>query len=706
MPNRIRRVLTGFFPLLVLGIVNFATFARHYRGKSTFPWDFLGGYHAQAFGWFDAGSIFAPPSWLPWSDMGFPAFLAIQSGAWYLPLALLDAAGVTYSIHVATMVQVLHVLLGAVGMYCLGRVLGWGKLVALFAAVIYHYGATFYSNQQHVDIIRAVAWLPWLLLSLHPSLLSRKAWAPLLAAVVLSQLLISGYPGNIISSAYACVLWVLSFQLALAVQNRDELKNYTLKVAVAVIGGTLMSMPKWLPVALFSGSGLGMDPVAPTPIMAHHLLTLVMPYQFDGLSNDLTMRALWLPAAALWGIAFARMRDRLVLTGLGFITLALVMGFVVPRSELLQQVLPGARMSRFPVSDWRPVLHLGIILVGASGWKRLLEQQLSLLRTVVGAFSVLAAIGLLVIAAIRFGYPAQMLTRVLAVLFVLMALSMIAGLFQHGAIASRRRTMLLPALLLITTALDGYSYYRSQPSTWRPAWTKAAELDSFGGEFDGFVAQQREGALKRRPARYQLGENAAEVLLHKNNSRYNRCWYAHSFCTFGYNNLRLSEPHRKFSDAVGGEGGDQLARFAARPQQLLILSGPSDDRIPALDGPDDASLAGESHGVSVNFLSYGSDAVDYRISTQREIRVVENEIWWPGWAVSLCTEHDCRAEIPVVSTSQALRSWQVPPGNWTVKLRYHPPSLLPAYLCVLIGLLMAIGVGFVRLRIKDAKANA
>lgn len=697
-PNRFRSILAGCIPLLVLAIINYATFARHYRGKATFPWDFLGGYHAQAFGWFDAGSIFAPPTWLPWSDMGFPAFLAIQSGAWYLPLALLDAAGVTYTIHVATLVQVLHVLFGAVGAYCLGRTLGWGKLVALFAAIVYHYSSTFYSNQQHVDIVRAVAWMPWLLLSLHPAMLRRKIWGPLFSAVVLSQLLISGYPGNIISSAYACAIWVLSCLFAR--QQPGELKSYILKVAVAVIGGTLMSMPKWLPVAMYSGSGLGMDPVVPTPIMAHHLLTMIMPYQFDGLSNDLTMRALWLPMAALWGIAFARMRDRLVLTGLGFIALALVMGFVVPRLELLQQLLPGARMSRFPVSDWRPVLHLGVILVGASGWKRLFDQQLPLLRTILGAFCALAIIGLLVIVAIRFGYPASMLPRVLAGLFVLMALSVFAGLSQHGVIQLKSLRSLAPVLLLIFTALDGYAYYRSQPSTWRPSWNKAAEQDSFGGEFDGFIAQQREGELKRRPARYQLGENAADALIHKDNTRYNRCWYAHSFCTFGYNNLRLSEPHRKFSEAVGGEGGDQLAAFAARPQQLLILADNASDRVPELNLPQDAPLFGDGDGVNVEFVAYGSDAVDYRIATLRKHRVVENEIWWPGWMVSLCNDQGCRAESPAVPTSQALRSWEVPPGNWTVKLRYHSPSVLPAYLCVFIGLLMAVGGGFVRPRRK------
>src|SRR5690606_22591021 len=104
------RTLRGSLPVAVLAIVNVLMFLPHYMGRMTFPWDFLAGYHASSFGWYKAGSLLAPPVWLPWSDMGYPAFLALQSGAWYLPLALLDALGVDYSIHVATAVQCAHVL--------------------------------------------------------------------------------------------------------------------------------------------------------------------------------------------------------------------------------------------------------------------------------------------------------------------------------------------------------------------------------------------------------------------------------------------------------------------------------------------------------------------------------------------------------------------------------------------------------------------
>lgn len=179
--HRIRVFIAHQWPLLALLATNLSTFWPHYLGRATFPWDFVGGYHTQSFGWFDNGSVFAPPAWFPWGEMGFPSFLALQSGAWYAPLALLDAVGVVYTIHVATMVQVLHVLAGALGVYALLRQSGCSRGVALLGGIAFHFGAAFYSNQQHVDIVRAAALFPWLLYVLRPDFLAKR-WALLAGA--------------------------------------------------------------------------------------------------------------------------------------------------------------------------------------------------------------------------------------------------------------------------------------------------------------------------------------------------------------------------------------------------------------------------------------------------------------------------------------------------------------------------------------------
>lgn len=704
MSNRAKRLFTGVMPLILLILVNFLTFASQFRGQATFPWDFLGGYHAQAVGWFDAGSVLSPPTWLPWADMGFPAFLAIQSGAWYLPLAFLDAVGIPYSIHVATVVQVLHVLLGAFGTYCLGRTLGWKVSLSLVAAVAYHYSATFYSNQQHVDIVRAAALMPWLLLTLHPATLSHRAWGPLISAIVLSQLLVGGYPGNVVSTAYACALWGGFFFLQLS--SRAERIKYATSVALVVVAGTLMAMTKWLPVAMFSGSGFGIEHRPPLPMQAQQLLTLVMPYEFDGLPDDVTMRALWLPMVVLWGLAFAGLRDRVAVLGYGLIALAAFMGMVVPRVELLQKILPGVTVSRFPLSDWRPVLHIGLILVGVIGWHRALSCSLSLPRLVVGQVLATTAVVGLLLWAIYSGYPANALSRALVVSSVLVAVGLALTLVRQGFLPIPSWPRVLAIVLLLTTAADGYLYYHAQPRTWNMPWTEQDESALFGGKFDALNGDREQSLIQRRPARRQVGEGVEEILSQRNSLLYNQCWYGHSFCTFGYNNLRMSEPHRKFGEAAADVGGAALLAFAGHRQQLLVLPPGSDDKV-----PDDASslaeadAIGQTDGFQVEFLRYSNDTVEYRIKSNAPRVVVENEIWWQGWKVELCNQGACLEELPTVATRQALRSWKIPSGSWNVRVQYHAPSVVPGYICWLLGFFLVLGIGAMRLMRQRKRAH-
>lgn len=695
---KLRAVAWRVWPVLLLCVINFATFSSHYAGATTFPWDFVGGYHAQAFGWFDNGSIFSPPTWFPWTSMGFPAFLALQSGAWYLPLAALHAIGVTYTVHVATVLQVLHVLFGAVGIYLLARRLGGSVVVALIVAIGYHYSSTFYSNQEHVDIIRAAAWIPWLLYALHPTSFARTRWNPLIAALILSQLLVAGYPGNVVAAAYACVVWVL--MLASSEHGWQERRGYLGNVALAVASGILISMPKWLPLILNGSSGIKLEHLPSGPFVASYWLTLLTPYDVGALlTGDRTMRSLWLPLTCIWGAAYASWRCGIVRIGIVFVAMAIFMGMVVPELGFLSRRLPGMQLSRFPLSDWRPVLQLGFIFVSLNGWTRLLGRQCSLTRSVLGSTAVLGLGTGLVLAAICFGFEATLLARVLVILFVLAALTICLPVCWSSSTRPDLFLICMSVMLIGVTAGDGYQYQMSQPVPWRAEWNSQVKLETLGAGIDEMMQTPESGAVVvRRPRRMLLGEGAAGALAQRNSSLYNRCWYGHSYCVFGYDNLRMSVPHAMFTNAVSQVGGDALLQFAARPQQLLVIDADSADVVPALSTGDEAAVIGDSNGVTAAFERYGASSVRYQVTASRDVRIVENEIGWPGWKVNFCDGNRCSGDVDTTLTSQGLRTWNLKRGTWTVKLHFVGPSATPGYLCALFGLLLALVVPVVSTR--------
>lgn len=686
---KLKRGLWSAGPVLLLCFINVVTFRSHFMGVATFPWDFVGGYHAQAFGWFDQGSIFDPPVWFPWTNMGFPAFLALQSGAWYLPLALIHAIGVTYTIHVATVFQVLHVLFGAVGVYFLARRLGGLVVVALIVAVGYHFSATFYSNQEHVDIIRAVAWFPWLLYAVHPLGFIKTRWNTLIVALILSQLLVAGYPGNIVAIAYAAAIWV--GMLMWAEEGLEKRCRYVASVALGVIAGILISMPKWLPLILNGSSGIEVEHLPSGPFLMSHLLTLLTPYDVDILQGDRTMRSVWLPLTCIWGLAFASLRSGTVRIGLMFIAMAIFMGMLVPKLGPLLRVLPGVQVSRFPLSDWRPVLQIGLIFASIDGWTRLLRRECSQRRSIFGSVTLLGLGTALVIVAIHFGFEASELARVLIVLFLAAALTICMPIAWSSSTRPHLLAIEMGVMLVAFTAADGYQYQMSQQAPWRANWNAQVEQQTLGPDAKALMLTSKSAAeVHRRPRRMLIGESTAEALAQRNSPLYNRCWYGRSYCVFGYDNLRMSVPHTKFIAALSQAGGEALLRFAARPQQLLALSPGSEDVIPDVPATDEAAVIGDSDDVTATFEGYRADSLRYRVTTSRDVRIVENEIAWPGWKIEVCNVSRCSEDNNTTSTSQGLRTWNLKSGVWDVKLHFVGPSAIPGYLCALLGLLLAL----------------
>ncbi|WP_153066062.1 MULTISPECIES: hypothetical protein [Xanthomonas] len=653
-------------------LLNLITFKGHYLGDYAFPWDFLGGYHAQSFGWFDQGSIFPPPAWLPWSDLGFPSSMALQSGAWYLPLAILDALGIPYTVRVAVSIQCVHVAIAALGVYALCRRVGLGFGVSLLGALAYHSSATFYSNQQHVDIVRAAALVPWVLYFLHPATLSRY-WGVPIGAIVLSQLLIAGYPGNIVAAAYACAVWCLFCLPSLPPGSRWR---YVLSVACLVTIGLTISMVKWYPVLINLGA-VGFERWEPHPIEIPFLETLLFAYDRAFLPSDITMRSLWLPLSLLLGITFLRVREWSARNGIALVLLALFMGMLAPTWDALLRILPGMTASRWLISDWRPILQIGLILMACAGWQAWFNttwSRLALHIRVSAAFSVLMFAAVM---AQRMGYTKWEALPLLAVAAViLLAASWLANkdeIFPRFPSIRIASSFGLLAAVLICAALQGLHYNSTQARPWRMPWSEARETEVYGKTVEDWKRVQPASPM-RRPARMLIGDSdTPQAAIDRRTSElYNQCWYGHSYCVFGYNNIRMSMPHKRFVEALQGPSGGALLAFVSEPQQLWIDNG-SHDVPPYHRGA--AVVGSDFTGISVDFAGYKPDRIDYIVKTPRTVSFTENEIWWKGWEYRYCSSSGCSEWKDTTEGKASLRRWTVPAGEWHVVLRFKDRSI-------------------------------
>lgn len=665
--------------LVVLALVNFLMFLPHYLGRMTFPWDFLGGYHAQTYAWVNYPD-FLFPGWLPWTDLGFPSFLAVQDGAGYAPFVLLKILGVEYSIRVATVIQASHVAFGGLGVYALVRALGGRSIVAILVALGYQLGAGFYSSQQYSDIVRATAIFPWLLFFFSSRVIVGRWWGSLLASFCLFQFLIAGYPGNIVAAAYG----VFFFAAMQFFQSANRLR-YLCSVGFAVSAAVLMSMVKWLPLIVNSES-LARGNVAANPLEPSLLFTLVFPYDVDFLPSDVAMRSIWLPVVAIWGAFYCNFRSSIGVVGAGLALLAISVACIMPLMGFATSLLPGGGLSRFLVSDWRPVLHLGILLMSAQGWEELLARRLSrsslIFRTALWFFTMLAVLGV----GVKGGYSISESTIPLFMVFgggvVLLLFLGFSGATTRPSLETCKLVTLSLGLMIV---LDGAVHQLSQPRTWRLGWNDVTEAAVLGGAISKKHVHQEVGS-GRRPARHLNQTEPSAAIRDATNPSNNQCWYDFDYCVFAYNNLKLSKPHQDFLNALNEEGGRSLLDFVRRPQQLYAADAAG--KIGGLNPEDHDSLIVGTDKVIVRGMKYEAGRVEYDLLVSEQVALVENEIWWDGWKGKVCAGPKC-VPLELGSTPQALRTWVVPKGEWKVILEYHQFPAWKQFLLFVGGLALA-----------------
>lgn len=201
----------GRAPLFALGVLAALTvwiFARQLFDHWSFPWDFLGTYTTTpAFVAATVGRAH-PLSWSPFVASGFPVDVDPQAGFYFPGWWALGALGVSATLRVLTAIQVLHVLLGSVGVLALARVRRLEWPWATLAAVAYLFFGGFYGQAEHADIVRGFAYLPWLLWAITPPRGGGR-WAPLALVPPLTWLLATGaYPGEVISFGIASFVYV------------------------------------------------------------------------------------------------------------------------------------------------------------------------------------------------------------------------------------------------------------------------------------------------------------------------------------------------------------------------------------------------------------------------------------------------------------------------------------------------------------------
>jgi hypothetical protein len=670
--------------MLVLAVQHLAVFWGHYFKGVGIPWDFAMSYYAMVSFWTNAVSQGIFPQWIPFQQMGYPFALQLQSGMNYLPLWMFPLLKIPYTLHAAIVFQCLHVLLGSIGMFMLARQVHGSSRYALIAAVSFQFFGGFYSNAEHVDIVRAFAYAPWILyvFTLDVSDRPHVPYRALLIPLVLYLLVTGGYPGNVLASGFIIALYVC-LQLidghlgAIAPRRLIALAAAVAGLTVLGCGMAILQIgPVWLYRDQFTRAEQ-LGSLARESLGVEHLPGLFLSNR--RLPGEISMTSTYVTLPMLFFATFtpARALKRYwVYLCLGGFALLMTAGSRLPVSEVVTTLIPVLRLSRFPSSDYRVFVAIPLILLSLAGLRAIVDKELSgqaiALRSAfcvawllwglahvysfgreIGVTTAVAAASLLVVF-LLWRRPARLTVVGLAGVVLLISLDALRvlpdmpGWYQTDIDAYYSRMRWPP--YRAGGRLVASRIFRNIPTS-RPSRTVPAGLVRWNGYLDG---------------RYVTTDLTPNVLPAARAVRSNTL----------YQRYMLMEWSPLLLDARQAERGTpHLA-------------------VPESEIADSLGNAKPIGAGTVKQTRYGVNDIVYQVSLSQPRLLVENEMYFPGWQARLSTP-DART-IQSIAVNGVFRSWLLPQGDYTMEAHFVFPYLLGLRLVALASLLLWLSVVLVR----------
>lgn len=651
-----------------------------YLGQAYVPFDFVATYHAVPFYWIEAVRLGVSPAWVPFQAMGYPLYMNAQSGYFYPGFWLFVLLDRSYGYAGAFAFQGLHILLGAVGAGAVVRMTGTRWSTALLAAVAYQAFGGFYANASHPDIVRAHALVPWVLLPV----LARWTLRPALHAAVLAlpfwiYCMWSGaYAGAAV--AVAATAGVLTI-VRTAVAPPGE-RKVGLCILLALGAGTALAGVFLLPLALdrsevaraAMGHGFPVD-----YLQLRDLLGFVLRVDdTTWFAHDVTMRSssLALPIVLL---ALLRLCCRNLVTassGLLLVLLALAMTTGV-LLEPLSRLVPPLAYSRFPISDYRSILAVGLLLLASQAWEYLPDESAARRRA---ALAVAVAVCALIVALTRWavyppgtewasGAPHDLMVATAATLLLLGTWLLIAPApASPVAGAGAGMPILRPAIrtlfwmvLVVFVVLDWFRVHDESGYLFGPSATAVAQ-QQLGAALPSARARLQQGLLnppRCRPERELIPQSA--YLETPWRGYYTGAYLSHDYAgpmQFARHRQVLSNP--------------SLLAFGLLPWRAVDIG---------TQPPAAGELARAAPVKGVDCVRYGTDEVRLQVDLTRPTQVVENEMFWPGW-----TARAAGSTLEAFSV-HGFRGWDLPAGRYEFVARFSPPHQLAAMVVAASGLL-------------------
>ncbi len=672
--------------LLVLAVVvllEITVFADTFTGSVIPIFDFISHYNFEAYAWWHDGSFFSPPQWMPYLWGGYPSVSNLQNSSFYLPVGIASLFG-PYTLYSAAVVSALHVGFGAVGAYLFARRFGAAWLPSMLAIVAWFFAAGFYSNASHIDISRAYAWLPWILLVASTRWPWRRWWAPLVALVILSQAILGIYPGMIVAILYCTVAWIIAQQLL----ERPRFTSFLLPLALVSLGAVLTTLVRFLPALLERGSGSGAgDDLSTFPLFSG-FGTFLFDYNLPEFGQLAIFMSHALPVGVIALLPFVGRMSRPMVALIPPLAVAVLLGLPFWPWHDLVRALPGLSLSRFMESDFKIVMLFTLTLIAVLALDRVLRpadeadgvlvvvEQPDGWRARLRSPRVLVPAAVLLVAFVAFLWIGIRYEFTLSSVITQLALLAAAGILTLLLVLGRRAGIRAAVAtgLIVVSAASGIASAYAVPGLWRNDRV-GSELFAFEGQtVDDLLAERVEPGIQR-PAR--LPPPPPEFPQNNLETKWSRGFYTNVPSLYGYVNLRGTQTFEIIRNSVDpGAPAPVDARTFWDVAGIIVESDPVTP--PPAEVSYGCSVAGDcgDHLVTEPIGYPAASTIVYHVATTETVSASANEPWYRGWTLTLCPvsgDGDC-TQLETFRGDYGQIQFELPAGDWQLTLDYRLPG--------------------------------
>jgi hypothetical protein len=324
----------------------------------------------------------------------------------YYPPSWLGAAMSPYDAY--DLFVLLHLVLGALGVYVMGRTFDIRPLASWIGGLLAFTAAFWVHWSTHLVHLTGMVWMPWLLAAVWWLVTGPSPRRTAVLAAVVGLWLLGGSPQYLYYGGLALLGWVIALLAGRRLRSRKPILWPAVAFGSAMVLGVLVAAPVLLPTLVTSGRVVRTrESEAPTGhIPRREAIRALVPdatgnaadYVFVGSNDELRMDSPFLGVTALLlaGAAFGgvgrRARGRLLLAG-GAVA-AVVLAYSAVPHQVLYEIVPG--YDRFRSSPrWLFLLPAFALPLAALGLQDLLAgvRRARLALVVTAGTGVLAVAG-------------------------------------------------------------------------------------------------------------------------------------------------------------------------------------------------------------------------------------------------------------------------------------------------------------------------